>query len=149
MWWISCESDLNKTESRKWTLFSLLLEWWRRGWGGRGRRRRGAAGERRAQRRSARWQNQGKCGRVRRSVCDWWVFFVIFCRLDGVLITKSVNVFVLYQLLGKVSIHCFFLKSHQLNWFSLKNPFADGNEVVIFIWVTLLCLFLFVVHPKL
>lgn len=38
-----------------------------------------------------------------------------------------------YQLLGKVSIHCFFLKSHQLNWFSLKNPFADGNEVVIFI----------------
>lgn len=59
---------------------------------------------------------------------------MIFCRLDGVLITKSVNVFVLLSATweGKYSLF-FFLKSHQLNWFSLKNPFADGNEVVIFI----------------
>lgn len=28
--------------------------------------------------------------------------------LDRVSVTKSVNVFVLYQLLGKVSIHCFY-----------------------------------------
>lgn len=93
-------------------LVLLSLEWRRRRRGGGWWRRRGAAGERSSQCRPARRQNQSECGWM--FVCAsvvlnmWLVICVLICHLDTVSITKRVNVFVLYQLLGKVSIHCFF-----------------------------------------
>lgn len=53
--------------------------------------------------------------------------FCLFGTLS-VLVTKSVNVFVLYQLLGKVSIQSFF--SSPIG-FSCKNPLTDREKVIV------------------